>query len=605
MVFDTKDGSKHEITDAWYDSSDPNFSNDGKYLVFVSSRDFSPTYGDLDWNVVYNNMQRIYLVMLNDNSTNPFAPQESYIPNNNSSKEKNNSKNVNINFNGIKERLIVLPIRPAYYWNVNQVANRIYYNEFVNGGDAQTLYCYDLNKKKETEIAKNVNYQIKYNSKKMLINKGKKFAIINIPQSQINFSDIKFADLSGVKYITDYTKEYKEIFKETWYQMKDFFFDPNMRGLNWDSIYTKYSVLVPYVHHRNDLTYILGEMIGELNIGHAYVGGGDRPKIQKIYTGQLGAKFVQDKSGYFKITKILRGPSWTKTKNSPLAIPGLNVKKGDFIVAINGIQTNTVNNIYQLLVNTAGVPTELTINTKPSLQGAKKVVVVPLKTDAELYYYNWVQHNLNYVSKRTKGQVGYVHIPDMLSEGMNQFVEYFYPQIRKKGLIIDDRGNGGGNVSPIIIERLRRQMVMQQMWRNVPKAGPVPDKTLVGPKVMLLNQYSASDGDLFPYQFKTYHMGTLIGERSWGGVTGIGASLPFIDSGYLYKPQYGHFSANGKKWIIECHGVDPDIVVDDNPAEAYKGKDAQLDKAIDVILEQMKTYPYKILPNPPFPNKNK
>ncbi len=607
MIFDTKDASKHEITTGWFSSSSPSFSFDGKYLVFVSSRSFDPTYGDLDWNVVYNNMQKIYLVLLSNKTANPFATQESYIPKENDTlSEISSSKVVSIDFNNIRNRIISLPIRPAYYWNVYSLNNKIYYDGQTEADKTSTLYMYDLNKQKETVLGKGINFHIPWNGKKMLISKDKKYAVIDLPNSPIDFSSVKYADLSSMKYKTDYQKEYKQIFDESWRQMRDFFYDPNMRGLNWDSIYKKYSVFLPYIHHRDDLTYIIGEMIGELSTGHAYVGGGERPKITKIYTGLLGARFSKDPgSGYFKIDKILKGASWSKSKNSPLQVPGLKVKTGDFIIAINGVETKTVRNIYQLLVNTAGKPTELTVNSKASKNGARKIVVIPLKSEANLYYYQWVEKNLAYVSKKTNNQVGYVHIPDMMTEGMNEFVNYFYAQIRKKALIVDDRGNGGGNVSPMIIERLRRKMVMQQMWRNVPMAGPVPDKTLVGPKVLLLNQYSASDGDLFAYQFKTYKIGTLIGKRSWGGVTGIDAPIPMIDGGVLYKPEYGHYSADGKKWIIEGHGVDPDIEVENNPAEAFRGKDSQLDKAIEVILEQMKNFPDKVVPNPPFPDKKK
>lgn len=607
IIFNTADKTKHEITTGWYPSTSPAFSFDGKYLVFTSARDFSPTYDDLDWNTAYSNMQRVYLVLLSKTTTNPLSPTLSFIPDNKDTTISDNKNiDVKIDFDGIQGRLIALPIRPSNYWSVYCLNNKVYYNEATQEDVKSTLYMYDLNKKEETEITNNVTFHIPWNGKKMIIlGAGKKIAAVDLPTSALSSSSIKYANLSDLKYITNYALEFQQIFDETWRQMRDFFYDPNMHGVNWDTIYQKYNVLVPYAKHRNDLTYIMGEMIGELSIGHAYVGGGERPKIDKIYTGLLGGRFSKDDaSGYFKIDKILRGASWTTDQNSPLATPGIDVKEGDFIIAINGIETNTVNNIYQLLVNTADKPTEITINSTASKSGAKTIVVVPLKSEAELYYYEWVQQNIAYVDQMTNGQVGYIHIPDMSSDGMNAFVQYFYPQLSKKALIIDDRGNGGGNVSPIITEILRRQMVMQQMWRNVPMAGPVPQNTHVGPKVLLLDEYSASDGDLFPYQFQQYKMGTLIGKRSWGGVTGIRGSLPFIDGGQLYKPEFGHYSADGTSWIIEGHGVDPDIEVDNNPADAFNGQDAQLNKAIEIILEQMVDYPYKITPNPPFPIKN-
>lgn len=604
MIFDTQTKTTNEITSGWYQSSSPAFSSDGKYLIFASARSFSPTYDDLDWNTSYSNTYKPYFVLLSNKTPNPLAKTQSFSTDGlEDSTNTASSKNVIIDFEGIKERIIELPVRAAYYWSMYATNDKIYYKAQTSEGASSTLYMYDLKKQDEIKLGTNISFHIPWNAKKMVIVKNGKYAVVKVPKSSIDFSSVKFADISGMKFITDYHQEYQQIFDETWRQMRDFFFDPNMHGVDWNAIYEKYVVLLPYVNHRNDLDYIMGEMIGELSIGHAYVGGGDRPTVNKVYLGLLGGHFSKDASGYFKIDKIFNGASWNKTRNSPLSEPGINVKEGEFIIAINGIETNTVNNIYELLINTAGKPTELTINSSASKSGARKVVVVPLSSEADLYYYQMIEHNIAYVDKKTDGQVGYVHIPDMSSEGMDVFVEFFYPQLRKKGLIIDDRGNGGGNVSPIIIEILRREMAMQNMYRNVPNAGVTPQKTHVGPKVMLIDEYSASDGDLFPFQFKTYKMGTIIGKRSWGGVTGIRGSLPFIDGGQLRKPEFGKYSKDGSKWIIEGHGVDPDIEIENNPSDEYKGIDSQLDKGIEIILEQIKNYPDKILPHPDFPNK--
>jgi len=600
-IYDTQTGKKHQVTDGWYSSYSPVFSNDGKYLSFISDRDFHPIYSDVEWNFAYKDMARPYIVLLNKNVNNPFLPSEDQ-----KKEEKTDNKDgkvtVNIDFDGLGDRILSLPVRAANYYNLYAVNGKIYYVSRLFNEDHSTAYVYDLKNKKETELAKDISFEIPFGQKKMLVKKSGNYYVIDLPSGKISLD--KPVDLSGLQMYVDYKAEWKQIFDETWRQMRDFFYADNMHGVDWKAIYDKYVVLVPYVEHRNDLTYILGEMIGELNIGHAYVGGGDRPQKKKIYLGLLGAKFQQSTNGYFKVTEILDGAAWSKELRSPLQEPGINVKEGDYIVAIDGIPTNTVNNIYQLLVGKAGKDVELTVSSKPSMSGARKVVVKPIKDESELYYYNWVQHNIEYVSKKTNGQVGYLHIPDMGPKGLNEFVKHFYPQLNKKALIIDDRGNGGGNVSPMILERLRRKMIMQQMARNIPEAGPVPEQTLVGPKVLLINQYSASDGDLFPWKFKAYGLGKVIGVRSWGGVTGIRGPLPFIDGGYLYKPEFGHYSADGKKWIIEGHGVDPDIEVVNNPAEVYKGKDAQLDKAIEVILQEMKTYPQHLTPHPPFPDKS-
>ncbi len=605
-IYDTQTRQHHAITDGWYSSHSAIFSSDGKYLIFVSDRDFNPIYSDVEWNYAYKDMARPYIVLLSKNTPNPFLTQNQK----NTQKDKKDSRSdnsqvqVKIDFDGIGDRILQIPVRPANYYNLDYADGKIYYI-YKKFNDKHTTVCYyDLKTKKEQQIGQDFSFKITADGKKMLVVKDKNYSVIDLPTSQVKID--KNVDLSGMQLWVDYQAEWRQIFYDVWRQMRDFFYDPNMHGLDWQAVKKKYEVLLPYVHHRNDLTYILGEMIGELNIGHAYVGGGDRPKIKRIYTGLLGAQFVKDKkSGYFKVAKILQGANWSKDLLSPLQMPGVNVKQGDYILAIDGIPTNTVNNIYQLLIGKGGKYVELTVNSKPDLATARKVTVKARKSEADLYYYDWVQHNLKYVSQKSGGQIGYIHIPDMMTDGLNKFVEYFYPQLRKKALIIDDRGNGGGNVSPMIIERLRRKMIMQQMARNVQTLGPVPEQTQVGPKVLLINQYSASDGDLFPYQFKAYKIGPVIGVRSWGGVVGIRGSLPLIDGGYLYKPEFGHYSADGKKWIVEGHGVDPDIVVENNPADYYRGHDAQLDKAIEVAKQLIKTYPQKITPHPPFPDKSK
>ena len=440
-------------------------------------------------------------------------------------------------------------------------------------------------------------------NKKMLILKDEKFFIIDIPSSEIKTD--KAVDISNMSVMVNNKAEWKQIYDEAWRQMRDFFYDPNMHGVDWKKMHDKYSVLLPFVNNRNDLNYLIGELIGELNIGHAYTGGGDKPKIDKIYTGLLGAKISKDASGYFKIDKILEGQNWDNSLRSPLTEVGLNIKVGDFITAVNGLSVKNTTDIYTMLWNTADHEVELTISSAANETATKKVIVIPIKDENPLYYYNWIQENIKKVDAATNGQVGYIHIPDMGVEGLNEFAKYFYPQLAKKALIIDDRGNGGGNVSPMIIERLKRELAFMGMARNQIEGNTNPEQMLLGPKVLLVNNYSASDGDLFPYQFRKTGLGKIIGVRTWGGVVGIRGSLPFIDGGNLTKPEFGHYAADGSDWIIEGHGVDPDIIVDNDPAKEFAGEDEQLNKAIEVILQELKDKPQNKGKIPAFPDKSK
>jgi tricorn protease len=319
--------------------------------------------------------------------------------------------------------------------------------------------------------------------------------------------------------------------------------------------------------------------------------------------GLLGAQVSRDAaSRAYRIDKILAGDNWQESTRSPLTEIGVNVKVGDFILAVDGRPVSAMQNLYESLVGKAGVEVVLDVNSKPTLDGARKVTVVPIDDEAPLYYRAWVQHNIDYVTEKTGGQVGYIHVPDMGPAGLAEFAKHFYPQLSKHALIMDDRGNGGGNVSPMIIERLSRELVMVEKARN---STPVqnPRDMLLGPKVVLMDEFSASDGDIFPYRFKTTHLGKLIGKRSWGGVVGIRGTLPFVDGGFLNKPEFAPYAKDGSSWVIEGHGVDPDIVVDNDPAKEFAGTDQQLDKAIEVILQEIKEQGQTLPPPPPFPKR--
>ncbi len=591
------------VTSNWYASSSPCFSKDGKYLFFVSNRDFKPIYSQTEWNHAYTDMSKIYLITLQKEIPNPLAPQNKPFFAKDTAKVKT-PEVIRIDFENIQDRIVALPIDAGKYYNLTSIDKKLYYNFYSNKTGQSKLMMFDFETKKESTLGNFDNYKISTDEKKMSIKSNNNYYVINLPTSEIKLPE-KPVSLEKMQVYVNTREEWLQIYKEAWRQMRDFFYDPNMHGVKWDSIYTKYLPLALSCRHRNDLTYVIGEMIGELNVGHAYVGGGDQNNPERISQGLLGAQLSKHSSGYFRIDKILKGQNWDPALRSPLTDVGLNIKEGDFIIAINRQSVKNVNDIYTLLVNTANIPIELTISSKPDETQARTVVVTPISDETTLYYFNWVQENVEKVNRATDGNVGYIHIPDMGVEGLNEFVKYFYPQLHKKALIIDDRGNGGGNVSPMIIERLKREVAFYGMARNQIEGEPIPNQMVLGPKVLLINQYSASDGDLFPYQFKKYKIGKVIGVRSWGGVVGIRGSLPFVDGGYLMKPEFGHYAADGKSWIIEGYGVDPDIVVDNNPYKEFLGEDEQLNKAIEVILEELKTNPGTKAPIPPFPDKSK
>ena len=586
-VYNIATKKEYPVTERWYDSSSPAFSTDGKYLIFTSARDFNSTYSQTEWNHVYTRMNGVYMAMLAEDTPSPLLPTDGAVD---AAKKPEGEIVVKIDPENLPGRIIKLPLPAGSYRNFYSDGKKVYYSSM--GGTK----AFDLKTQKEESVA-DASFTLTPGSKKALFTRGRQMFVADFPTAKANLKDaVSTKDM--VAHV-DYMEEWAQIYDEVWRAFRDGFYLENMHGMDWKAIKKKYEVLVPHAKTRLDLNYIIGEMISEVGCGHAYVNPGEVPAIERIPMGLLGAELKRDKSGFFRIEKILPGGVYSQTLRSPLAEPGVDVKEGDYIVAIDGIPTSSVKNIYKLLVGKANVLTELSVSSTASATGARKVVVSPIANEYPLYHYNWVQENIRKVEEATNGKVGYIYIPDMSAEGLNEFARYFYPQLDKEALIIDDRANGGGNVSPMIIERLLRQAYRMTMYRGRESNGTIPDATHHGPKVLLVDKYSASDGDLFPWSFKANDLGTVIGTRTWGGIVGISGSLPYIDGTDVRVPFFTNYDAKTGEWIVENHGVDPDIVIDNNPIKEFAGEDEQLNKAIEVALEQIKTR--KPLPKTPAP----
>ena len=585
-LYNIAERKEYPVTDRWYDSNSPAFSSDGKYLIFASARDFNPIYSSIEWNFAYRDMEGIYLVMLAKDTPSPFLLKDDQVmaggqpadspkgdaKKGGKSKAQADASAVRIDIDGIADRIVKVPVGTGSYGNFICDGSHLWYS------GRGSVRMFDFAEQKDEVIADRAMMMASADMKSALYLKGDDIYVVPLAPRKADLSEP--VALDGMIATVNYEQEWKQIFDEAWRAYRDGFYLENMHGVDWQAMHDKYAALLPYVKNRLDLTYVIGGMIGELAVGHAYVDGGDHITVDQHNIGMLGAELQQVGTGY-KITKILRGAPDRESLRSPLQEPGLNVKVGDIITAIDGVPTQGVSNIYTLLRDKAGVLTELT------LEGGRKIVVKPIQDEYPLYHNEWVQHNIDYVSEKTGGRVGYVYIPDMGPEGLREFSRYFFAQTDKEALIIDDRGNGGGNISPMVIERLLRQPYRLTMYRGSNRNGTTPERTLVGPKVLLVNKYSASDGDLFPWSFKENKIGPVIGTRSWGGIVGISGSLPYMDGTDIRVPFFTNYDTRGN-WIVENHGVDPDILIDNDPVMEYRGIDQQLDKAIEVILEQLK-----------------
>ncbi|MBR7157901.1 MAG: PDZ domain-containing protein, partial [Bacteroidales bacterium] len=502
---------------------------DGKYLFYVSAREFSPIYSRTEWNAAYSIENYIFVVPLSKETPNPVLLKSDEAGASGAmgaGAGEDGKKTVGksgeplkIDFDGIIERSFVLPVGPGKYSLTACINGTLYY---ALNGRAMKVKLDDM---KPSEVGKQLVMTFTPDGKKALVSDKGKLYVVN----SASMSGSEAVPMDDMCVMIDYAQEWRQVYDETWRVFRDHFYLENMHGKDWKAIHDKYAALLPYVKHRQDLTYIIGEMIAELNCGHAYVTTGEAPRAARLKVGLLGDKFSKDVSGNFRIDKIFAGEDWNEKLNSPLAQPGLGVAVGNYIVAINGVPASTYGNIYEAFVGKVGATVALKVSEKASGENARTVYVKPIADESKLAYYEWVQNNIKKVEQMSNGQIGYIHIPDMGVAGLDEFTKLFYSQLDKKALIIDDRMNGGGNVSPMIIERLQRVVYRMNTYRNGgAQLATIPESTHYGPKVCLVDKYSSSDGDLFPYGFQKLGIGPVIGTRTWGGIVGISGSKDYV-----------------------------------------------------------------------------
>jgi len=610
---DTK--QSNQITDEMFSNFEPVFATDGNYLFFLSNRDFNLEFSAYEFSYLYTNATRMYAVALRKNSPKLFEDKndteltESEAPTGDSKstkKEKkdtntettpSNTVNISIDFEGIKNRIISFPISSGNYGGLNAVEGGFLYSE-----GAKIMRFNVKDNKSETVLIGSGFATISADGKKMMYRTGNDFGIVSISPNQ-KAGDGKL-NLEDMDMKIDPLKEWEQIYNDAWRIFRDYFYVENLHGVDWEAMRKKYAQLLPYVAHRADLDYILGELVAESNTGHAYVDYGDFKKVPRMDNGLLGCEFVADtKAGRYKFSKIFEGENWDIQRRSPLTEIGVDVKVGDYLISINGNDVSTSQNPYQFLENTVGKTIEISVNSIPSEVGARSYFIQPIRSEISLRYVDWVKSRREMVDRLSNGKIGYIHVPNTAVEGNLELFKGMYAFHDKEALIIDDRYNGGGFIPELMADLLDRKTL--SYWA---RKGLDPMKTPAiahdGPKVMLINGYSSSGGDAFPYYFKKKQLGTLIGTRTWGGLVGISGNARLVDGGYISVPRFGIFDENGE-WIIEGIGVYPDIEVVDAPHLLANGKDPSLEKAIEVLNLELAKNPVKKVKQPTDPNRSK
>lgn len=642
-LWDASKNETHSVTDDFTNSHSPVFDPEGKYLYFLSDRIANPHLDGQEMTYILDERTLPYVLMLKKGIESPFAPQadppeeeEEFgdwgkgDKDKKGKKEKGKTKDeeekepvkVEIDFDGLSSRIAPVPVKPGNYAGLRAVKNKIFYLAWTNRGmlgralfedddRGVDLHKYNIKKKKHQVIEEGIKgYDISGNGKKLVIWKKDQFTVKGIDDGggfgkwmkDDDEEDDKTVNLSQWDLHVDVRAEWRQMFRESWRLQRDFFWDPNWHGVDWEAVFNKYAPLASRISTRDELSDLIGEMFAELNCSHTYVWGGDQRRAKSHPTGLLGADLSRHKSGYFLIDRIITGRPWDMKLTSPLAAPGIDVKDGEFIIAINGRQANEVENIYELLSNKASKVVSLTINNRPSPEGAREVIVKPLDSERMLRYWEWVDGRRAYTAEKSDGKIGYIHLTNMGGTGLSQFTAEYLPQHQKSALILDVRYNGGGFVAEMILSHLGRKVFSV----GRPRHGTTyrnPQTGFHGYMAAVCNGETGSDGETFTEGFKRLGLGPVIGTRTWGGWVGIRGDKPLVDRGMITQPEFTGWGMDSE-YLIEGWGTDPDIEIKEHPAAETIGKDPQLDATIEWLLDKMEKDPKPLPEPPPYPDRS-
>jgi len=612
-IYSIEEDKSYPITDGLSDVSDTVFDESGKYLYFFASTNAGPIKQWFDMSNADMRMTRaLYLAVLRKDIPSPLAKEsdEEKGVEKKEAPEKKEQKapvTLSIDFEGINYRILALSIPEGNYFNLQAgKEGEIYYIEAPSEsrgpfGKETKLHKYSLSKKKDEVLMTDVNnYFLSADNKKMLYLSGESWGIVPL-EGQIKPGQGKI-NTDAIEVLIDPRAEWQQIFDEAWRINRDYFYAPNMHGVDWKAMHDKYSVFLPDLSCRSDLNRVIQWMCSELAVGHHRVGGGDTVNEPKTVPGGLLGADYSIENGRYRFKKVYGGLNWNPELRSPLTEPGVNVKEGEYLLAVQGKELRPPTNLYSLFENTAEKIIEITVGPNPDGTGSRTVQVVPIRDEGSLRNRDWVEGNLKKVNEATQGRVAYVYVPNTSNLGHTYFKRYFFPQVNKEAIIVDERFNGGGSVADYYIDLLRRPFICYWHMRYGADL-KTPGASIQGPKVMLIDETAGSGGDLLPWMFRKLGIGKLIGKRTWGGLVGTLGFPILMDGGFVSAPNLAIWTEEG--WVVESEGVPPDIEVEQRPAEVIAGKDPQLEKAIEVIMQELKKNPPKEVKRPPFPVKVK
>ena len=617
-VYSLDESAIHQLSGDFTNDYQPVFDPGGRYLYFLSDRDYNLEFSGYEFNYFYTDPTRVYAATLKRDGpallvpkSDEEEPKEANSENEGSgnqkkkkgessetgeSEEADEVKPIEIDVEGFADRVVALPGPPADHRGLSATEDAVLY--LVGSGPETELKMFSVEDEETKTVLKGINqYQVSHDGKKLLYRKGDKYGIADVkPEQKTEEGQL---GLDGLQMKIDPRVEWQQIFVDGWRIVRDWFYDPGLHGLDWQAMRELYEPLVPHVAHRADLDYIFGELGGELSAGHFYVNWGDMPQPKRIDNGLLGAELEPHESGYFRIVRIFPGENWHPDFRSPLTEAGVDVREGDFILAVDGRSTKGVDNFYRLLEDAAGKQITLQVNDRPSVEGAREETVRPVARETNLRYLDWVQSRREMVDRLSDGRIGYIHLPNTAAAGNRELRKGFYAQAHRDALIIDVRYNGGGFIPDRMIELVGRTQLSFWARRGI-EPMRTPGYAHTGPKVCLINAYSASGGDAFPYYFRKLGLGQLIGTRTWGGLIGISGNPGFVDGGSIFAPTFRFIDTAGA-WAVENVGVPPDIEVVDRPDRVARGEDPTLEKAVRVLLDELERNPPKRIEVPPAP----